>query len=465
MSVSSISASTLSASALSVSTLTTSTSINASTLVTSSITANSVGYSTLSGSTINATRLNYSSIAGSSISSNTLTLSLTNASTQNTQIYQVATTNPTTSYTVIQASHVSTGTTNNALALNPSGGNVGVGTTAPNNTLDVNGSTQIRGSFYAPNTNNPLGTTAGNSTLVAQFGTGGSADYGRLNLYGYRNTSGSLFTGTNFMLRYEVDVTNFTYIGINQSGVGINTTAPGATLDILGTFKVRGAAHPTAGFTQSLNIANVNGGSPYSSWSAINAVYEGSMGNILKLNPGNYATFLGGLVYLENYTTNGTVTTINSVGQISISSDRRIKENIVYQSDTQQGLASVLNLKPATYRLIGQTDTYLGFIAQDLEQDIPLAVDGKKYEWQWEEEDGKPKFDANGDIVYKLDADGNRIVRPRGVSDRAIIATQTLAIQELSKKLDATQQQLAAKSAALDSLIAWAQTQGYVVGA
>jgi hypothetical protein len=104
--------------------------------------------------------------------------------------------------------------------------------------------------------------------------------------------------------------------------------------------------------------------------------------------------------------------------------------------------------------MIGSPESHLGFIAQDLEQDIPLAVDGKNYEWQWEEEDGKPKFDANGDIVYKLDADGNRIVRPRGVSDRAIIATQTLAIQELSKKLDA-------KSAALDSLLAWAQTMGY----
>jgi hypothetical protein len=173
-----------------------------------------------------------------------------------------------------------------------------------------------------------------------------------------------------------------------------------------------------------------------------------------------------GVVYLPRYTTNGTVVTTGSNGYLTVSSDRRIKENIVYQSDTQQGLASVLNLKPATFNMIGSSGTYLGFIAQDLEQDIPLAVDGKKYEWQWETtEDDKPKFDANGDIVYKLDADGNKIVRPRGVSDRAIIATQTLAIQELAKRATAAEQQLAAKSAALDALIAWAQTQGYSVGA
>jgi hypothetical protein len=113
-----------------------------------------------------------------------------------------------------------------------------------------------------------------------------------------------------------------------------------------------------------------------------------------------------------------------------------------------------------------------------------LAVDGKKYEWQWEEEDGKPKFDANGDIVYKLDADGNRIIRPRGVQDRAIIATQTLAIQELAKqnteltqKLDtlsashttlssshaALQAANAATSSQMAALLAWAQTQGFTL--
>ena len=442
--------------ALTLSTVNTST-LNASNLSVSTLATSSL----LTASTLTTGRLNYSSIVGSSISSNTLTLSLVNASTQNTQIYQVATTDPTTSYTVIQASHVSTGTTNNALALNPSGGNVGVGTTAPGTLLDVNGSTQTRGSFYAVNTNNPLGTTVGNSTLITQFGPGSSTGYGRLNLYGVRNGTGSTWTTTSFMLRHEVDATNFTYMGFSANGVGIGTTNPQAPLDVNGTFNVND--NITMSLTKSLYLYNIasatNAAGLKTEADGTLQIFTGASGVANRITVQN-----NGYVNISNLA-NGTVIATASIGQLAVSSDRRIKENIVYQSDTQQGLASILNLKPATYRLIGHQDVYLGFIAQDLEQDIPLAVDGKKYEWQWEVEDGKPKFDANGDIVYKLDADGNKIVRPRGVSDRAIIATQTLAIQELSKQLTSTQQQLAAKSAALDALIAWAQTQGYSVGA
>jgi hypothetical protein len=283
--------------------------------------------------------------------------------------------------------------------------------------------------------------------------------------------------------------------------VGIGTTNPAGLLSVA----LDGLGSSTGGGNWNSSYALFGPGAGFTNGACVGITYQSSVnkGGLICITPGAFwramdysalqHTFYvngaatpgmtiiqGGTIYFNSYTTNGTVTTTGSNGQILVSSDRRIKENIVYQSDTQQGLTSILNLKPATFNMIGSSGTYLGFIAQDLEQEIPLAVDGKKYEWQWETtDDGKPKFDANGDIVYKLDADGNKIVRPRGVSDRAIIATQTLAIQELAKKaisqstliqelgnkLTTAEQQLVAKSAALDALIAWAQTQGYLVEA
>ena len=536
ISVSSMNISSLGANALTVSTLTTSSAITTSSISVNSVGANALTVSTLTtsslltASTISATRLNYSSLVGSTVSTNTLTLSAVNTSTQNTQIYQTATTNPVTSYSVIQASHVSTGITNNNLALNPSGGNVGVGTTAPATTLHITNSTAdpaIGPDFLVSNGHGQIllrNTKAGSSpysmsigvdqttgagymnaagnaifqpvclqTRGGNVGIGTTIPGGPLHVYGPGASYSTIYTSSQMVVQNSSSVpsrklvigvdgvaaslqsvfndTATAYLALNPNGnfVGIGTNSPTATLDVLGTCRIRGAPN-ASGFSQALTISPFNGGGPHSSYTSVQAIHEGSTVNELALNRSGGNIQMGGTVLISPLNTNGTVITINSTGQLSVSSDRRIKENIVYQSDTQQGLASVLNLKPATYRLIGSSDSHLGFIAQDLEQDIPLAVDGKKYEWQWETtEDNKPKFDANGDIVYKLDADGNKIVRPRGVSDRAIIATLTLAIQELAKRAtsqDALVQelskQLTVKSAALDALIAWAQTQGYV---
>lgn len=247
LSVSSISASTLNASNLTVSTLATSSSVTTSTLTTG--------------------RLNYSSIVGSSISTNAMTLSLTAVSTQNTQIYQVATTDPTTSYTAIQASHVGTGTANNALVLNPSGGNVGVGTTAPPSLFSV-GSTSNNVYFFNPLSTNTITlfgaaqgspTIAGNSTLNgtlfvnsttpyarnvgASIALGGLGnDFGAGNQHmtfakisGVQTTDVDNFEG-DFVVETHVSGTMKERLRIKPNGnVGIGTTTPGATLHVVGT--------------------------------------------------------------------------------------------------------------------------------------------------------------------------------------------------------------------------------------
>jgi hypothetical protein len=212
--------------------------------------------------------LNYSSIAGSSISSNTLTLSLTNASTQNTQIYQVATTNPTTSYTVIQASHVSTGTTNNALALNPSGGNVGVGTTTPSALLNIMGTATASTANTTILLDNSLSggvIAAGGAIGSLQFSNSqfSSAPIVAGEVRCVVDTAGANNNGAlTFHTRSDF-VTNTEKMRITRFGnVGIGTTAPGAKLHV---------ATDAAINTTPLSFVNGSGYGIYANSGGINA--------------------------------------------------------------------------------------------------------------------------------------------------------------------------------------------------
>ena len=164
-----------------------------------------------------------------------MTLSLTNNSTQNTQIYQVATTDPTTSYTAIQASHVGAGTANNALVINPSGGNVGVGTTTPAANLAVFGSATASTANTTILLDNSLSggvIAAGGVVGSLQFNNNGisAASIQAVHDVGSVNNNGAL----TFNTRTDY-VTNTEKMRITRDGnVGIGTTAPQAALHVQG---------------------------------------------------------------------------------------------------------------------------------------------------------------------------------------------------------------------------------------
>jgi hypothetical protein len=186
--------------------------------------------------------------------------------------------------------------------------------------------------------------------------------------------------------------------------------------------------------------SNLTGAVNFNFWSGGSAEAFGSAWYLYNETNTAFRFTVGanGNVFLNAYTTNGTLSVINSNGQISSSSDLRLKENLNYITDTKKGLEQVLQLRPCEFNFIkNEEHTQLGLIAQDVEKFIPISVDGKKYEYQAKRDfENKLMYDEKGDVEYELDEDGNKKIRPRGLDYNAITATMILSIQELNKLLN-----------------------------
>jgi len=391
---------------------------NCSTVNTSSIVTNSIGAnvvtlnSTLSVSTLTARTVNYSSITGSSISSNAMTLSLTNVSTQNTQIYQVATSNPTTSYTAIQASHVSTGTTNNALVLNPSGGNVGVGTTAPGAKVHAMGSVYVH--------NNTINSAGGFMKSYLIPGVVGGLSLGAL--------SGG------------VGGAELPAIYCNDSGyVGIGTTTPTFPLTFIGSAACFGwnttgttFSDPLFAAVEGISLRTTGGGYGIFSASTTIPLYLGKYGTGIIASFRQSAALGTTCGEVGNISVTASATTYNS------GSDRRLKENIQDVADIR---GMINHLRPRTFQFIrdDQKETYIGFIAQEVRENYPQYISGQETETEY------------------LSMDYGKF------SPFAISACKDLYNENdaLKARIAALEAEVAAKSASLDALSAWAQTQGY----
>ena len=137
----------------------------------------------------------------------------------------------------------------------------------------------------------------------------------------------------------------------------------------------------------------------------------------------------GGVIKLSPLSVNGTVSTINGDGTLTAASDRRLKTDEILITDA---LNVCLQLQPKYFKFLSDLKVKkAGFIAQDVEEVLPEAVDGKKYEYY-------PELDPEGNPL--IDQDGNIILsdkpRYRGLDQTAILAMVVGAIKELHEMIN-----------------------------
>jgi hypothetical protein len=129
----------------------------------------------------------------------------------------------------------------------------------------------------------------------------------------------------------------------------------------------------------------------------------------LILNVQNTAARLAAFQY-GNTTAVGTITTNGTNTSYNTSSDYRLKTNI----QPLTGALSVINrLKPSKFTWISNSQEDTGFIAHELQEVLPNAVNGTK-----------DQIDEDGNPVYQ------------GIDTSFLVATLTAAIQELKAMND-----------------------------
>jgi hypothetical protein len=275
---------------------------------------------------------------------------------------------------VIQAQKFGTGTY--PLAINPAGGNVGIGTSSPAAKLHVSGDALADTFKLIANT-----TVSGSDATI------------------FRPADNTMAFSTNGAERARI------------SSDGTFRVKGAGTAGSTDAFQVAGTAPADAARIDSSGNLLVGTTSVPSSSSGGAAFSPASVGRTL-LKLGTTTTSGAGLA--EFYNPNGMVGEISVSGSTTTygtSSDYRLKNTIAPMTGA---LAKVALLKPCTYKWNADGSDGEGFIAHELAEVCPQAVTGEK--------------DA-------VNEDGS--IKAQGIDTSFLVATLTAALQELNAKFDA----------------------------
>lgn len=244
---------------------------------------------------------------------------------------------------------------------------------------------------------------------------------------------------------------------LDASGnVGIGTSSPGASLDIVSSgLPLRFASGATSGYglaqygrsstaSQNWHVGsegdgsfrfyngNFGGGSERGRFDAFGSFFLGTPGlqpsatqagiraggsGFIELGRGTGTDGWGALSFANGNGFVGSVTTSGSSTSYNTTSDYRLKHDV---QPLTTGLATIGALKPSTYKWKADDSYGEGFIAHELAEHIPLAVSGEK--------------DA-------VNEDGS--IKPQGVDYSKVVVHLVAAVQELTAKLEAAEARIA----------------------
>jgi len=299
-------------------------------------------------------------------------------------------------------------TANAARLVINSSGNVGIGTTSPNNLLNIHGVFETNA---FDNSNGQGGRFTAKGLLIGDAFTAGKTSSDDRNSIIWNERGLDLVFATNDTERMKID---------SSGNVGIGTSTPSQTFTLKGFSKFE-ATNSTNGWvigahTDNSLLLNYNGaGNDEVVIDSIGRVFIGTTSGSERLkvqttantmvpmainDSSNTATLTHRLMFQTGGTEVGRIRCTNSETQYNTSgSDISMKKN--FESWNEDVLSLFKNINPQKFNFIQEEDganKSKGFIAQEIANSFPEAYT------KGEEEDDKYWFNPSGMVVYLMKA-------------------------------------------------------------